>query len=346
MTFFLNYRLNVLPEKNIFFSISLHLEGTPYNQVNNFDRYKQHLKAINQFTGEIIAQNPNARFNFELSNTFIQQDLLFGSTVFGANKNFSKVMKSKGHSILLHADIGGSDETNEQYNQKLQLMLNSFELLLGEKTRGISGICGNNNWIEALTDNDLKFVTGMVEYCKKSILRKNLRAEDLWITNCDTPGATIPPNHHPWDLNVKDCHGIFPELSTKSIRPITLLNSRNWLSNVSLFYPMKKIRLTPLIAFSNMQLPRISCLSNYVIGGDSCEEDYEDLIQFENRLLKALNIIQDYNYKNNYLSFTLSIGHTYSVEFSNDVGRVLSNFIDSNNITWQGVDDSYDLEIR
>lgn len=327
--------------KNIYLNISLHLEGTPYSQVSNYQRYEQHINTINQFIIPIKNKNPDVKFNFELSHQFILQDIMHGETKFGVGNSFSKEKMNEGHTVMIHADIGGQSESNEEYNYKLNRIITDFERLLGEKPKGASGICGTNNWIESLKDHGIKYITSLVEFCKKSIFKKRLAPTDWWIRSCTTPGSTVPEGEIPWDPSIKNCHGIYPSLSNLTIRPFYLIDSRDWVKNVapiSLLNSMKKKR--ELVAFSSMPIGKLTCLSNSATE-PNCVEDQMDLIEFENRLNDTINVINSTNYQHNYLNFVLSVGTQYTPTFSNSIGEVLLNFVNDNNIKWKSADKVY-----
>jgi hypothetical protein len=327
--------------KNIYLNISLHIEGTPYSQITNYQRYENHIESINKFIIPIEANNPSVKFNFELSHQFILQDIMHGETKFGQGNSFAKIMKSKGHAILIHADIGGQSESNSEYENKLQTIINKYELLMGIKPSGASGICGTNNWIETLKNNGIQFVTSMVEYCKKSIFKRNLTFNNWWVKSCISPGSTVPEGEISWDPSVNDCHGIFPNLSEYTIRPFILKDSRNWLKNISIYQKQNILKkFQNLVAFSSMHIGKLTCLSNSATE-PNCVEDQMDIIEFENRLNDSYNIIKDSGYQNNYLNFVLSIGTTYTPSFSTSIGLSLKTFVTENNITWRNAQMNY-----
>ena len=327
--------------KNIYLNISLHLEGTPYSQVSNYQRYERHIQGINQFIIPIKNENPKVKFNFELSHQFILQDIMHGETKFGIGNSFSKIQKAEGHSILIHADIGGQSESNTEYEYKLSRIISDFKTLMGEEPIGASGICGTNDWLGSLKNNGIKYITSLVEFCKKSIFKKKLAPFDWWVKSCVTPGSTVPENEIPWDPSIKNCHGIFPKLGKLTIRPFFMKNSRDWLKNINQVSMLNSInKKREILAFASMPIGKLTCLSNSATEA-TCLEDHMDIIEFENRLNDSLNVINNHNYKNNYLNFVLSVGEQYNPTYSSSIGKVLKDFTSDNNITWKSVEDSY-----
>ncbi len=132
--------------------------------------------------------------------------------------NILKELETAGHAIGLHANGAGYVPTDKNYTtekmitelQKQRAAIDSLDV----KVRHVSNICSAVDWVKAVEATNFEAVTGVVEYCLKSLPA----ASQGTAASCDAPN---------------NCHTPYPKDTTKSISSWFAESGSNWTTPAS-----------------------------------------------------------------------------------------------------------------
>jgi hypothetical protein len=183
-----------------------HLEGWE-TETQNERQFNAHADAARRFAD--IFEKYDAKVTFEARPEFVRASNKWGD-------NVMRELNERGHGVGLHADLGGNarkiGQTQQEFNDELQLMKKGFEENTGIQIRHVSGICSSLDWAEGAIKAGFDFTTGGVAYCVMSLPEKE-RPEEF--KNCDSPLV---------------CHDTFPYEVLDRIHPWRISTAEDWLN--------------------------------------------------------------------------------------------------------------------
>ncbi len=132
--------------------------------------------------------------------------------------NILKELESGGDAIGLHANGAGyvpndKNYTTEKMSTELQKQRAAIASL-GVTVRHVSNICSTVDWVKAVQSANFEAVTGVVEYCLKSLPA----ASQGTAANCDAPN---------------NCHTAYPKETAQSISSWFASSGSNWTTPAS-----------------------------------------------------------------------------------------------------------------
>ncbi len=181
----------------LYMGVSIHLEGWKlgnqklgYNQ-EIYARYREKILAYSD-----LANSYGMPFTWETANLIEPSAAL--------EPNVLLELYQRGDGVGVHADLGGKTPYpggKANFNEDLEDLRLAMEAI-GIPVTHVSGICSTLDWVTAARDAGYQAVTGMVEYCLKSL---PLDQQSDEIRACEGPAlchdpypGDIPALLHPW----------------------------------------------------------------------------------------------------------------------------------------------------
>jgi len=181
-------------------AFTFHLEGPSLVASKEaFDRYVGNIRS----TAELFHRNGAIA-------TWEAAEIAEKSTTHGTNILLE--LETGGDSIALHANGAGyvpndPNYTVEKMTAELQRQRTIIDAL-GVHVRDVSNICSAVDWVKAVMDSHFEAVTGVVDYCLKSL------------SNPPSDAASCP--------SPDKCHGAYPHAIEESITPWYAEAGANW----------------------------------------------------------------------------------------------------------------------
>jgi hypothetical protein len=181
-------------------AFTFHLEGPSLVASREaFDRYVGNIRS----TAELFHRNGAIA-------TWEAAEISEKSTTYGTNILLE--LENGGDSVALHANGVGYVPNDPNYTvEKMTAELRRQRGIidgLGVHVRDVSNICSVVDWVKAVTDSNFEAVTGVVDYCLKSL--PNPPSE---VASCPSPDK---------------CHGAYPHQIEESITPWYAEAGANW----------------------------------------------------------------------------------------------------------------------
>tara|TARA_B110000208_G_scaffold1852_1_gene2432 strand:- start:588 stop:2819 length:2232 start_codon:yes stop_codon:yes gene_type:complete len=177
----------------------LHIEGG--KEIAQPEKLSGHMDRTQAIISTLEAKG--AKLSIELDKDFI-----FGVQAAGATEiNKLKAWIASGHSIAIHADVGGqATDTVTSMKAFILTQIEALKNILGVETiHGISGICSHADWVQVASELDFTYITSIVEYCLKSYDTANF-ATDLAASKAPRTAAEYNACTNP-----SACHDAFPK---------------------------------------------------------------------------------------------------------------------------------------
>lgn len=181
----------------LYLGISVHLEG--WKLGNQELGYNQELYARYR---EMILTYSDLANSYEMPFTWETANLIEPSTALESNVLLE--LYQNGDGVGVHADLGGQtpypggQTAFSKDMEDLRLAMNAIGIPVGHA----SGVCSTLDWVTAAQDAGYEAVTGVVEYCLKSL---PLDQQSEEIRTCEGPAlchdpfpGEIPALLHPW----------------------------------------------------------------------------------------------------------------------------------------------------
>lgn len=223
--------------------VSVHVEGWGKKHYNS-EEFRNHSEIILRIARE--AHQAGGILSFELSSEF--------ATAPGA-KEIAAQLIALGHSIEVHADVGGIGKPSlETFTGQLTEDFSELELL-GVTPLLVSGICSRGPFIEAAAAAGFRIVTGIVEYCLMS-LDKDYQPTDWRQEECATPAQ---------------CHDNPDFELSQRATPWRTSSSSSWIIHDS---------DGDLVVIAGESGTTISCLTELKDNLNSCEYEQSDITAF------------------------------------------------------------------
>ena len=238
--------------------MSTHIEGWN-NDATNAEAFAQHV-ARTEVLRTVLEDNGI------MNNWEIRPDQFLAGVV-NHESDILEQWQNSGHAVEIHADLGGDHDNDERLSTELGEYIAAFNAA-GLNVTSASGMCSEADWVSAASENGLKMVDGIVEYCLKSMPPENLPSEYAWIEDCTTPS---------------DCHtGVFHHDLERSMTPWRPISAENWVmpgGNNSM----------PIILGGGPWNGTLACMAEDAgIKGDDCVRDLEDTLVFDSGLQDML----------------------------------------------------------
>ena len=182
----------------LYLAMSVHLEGWPVEEPPVFAKVIADLAA---------ASEVYSRYGAAI--TWESKELTEVSLVRGDDTLLS--IDAGAHEVAVHADLGFSptgDLTQEAFEADLQVFSDDFRTLFGRAPSSVSGICSELDWVEAALAADFGGVSGVVEYCLKSL---DVVPES--VADCASPNR---------------CHDGYPTDAQAKLHPWRASDSATW----------------------------------------------------------------------------------------------------------------------
>ena len=138
--------------------VSIHVEGFKGDDREQ-QVFQHHAELIRMVARE--AKDAGIPLSLELSPEFATGAVQWAP-------GFAKEMRDMGHGLSLHADVGGSPISDQDYVRKLEDSVKAVEAL-GIKPRYASGICSAGGWVEGMVQAGMEAAVGLVGWCLKSV---------------------------------------------------------------------------------------------------------------------------------------------------------------------------------
>jgi hypothetical protein len=186
-------------------AFTFHLEGPSLVASQDaFDRYVANIRS----TAELFHRNGAIA-------TWEAAEIAEKSTTYGTNILLE--LETGGDAIALHANGAGYVPNDPNYTlEKMSAEIQRQRAIidaLGVHVRDVSNICSTVDWVKAVTDNNFEAVTGVVDYCLKSL--SNPPSE---VAACPSPDK---------------CHGAYPHTIEESITAWYAEAGANWTTPAS-----------------------------------------------------------------------------------------------------------------
>ena len=183
-------------------AIAVHLEGWNLMNPEVFSNYVEKIRSYAQ-----LANSYGAHLSWEARN------LIAPSQNFGDNI-LAELITVNGDTVGLHADIGGPVQNGPPWNdmsfQAKLVELKQDMSALGISSTSLSGQCSDVDWVTGAVNAGFNVVSGIVDYCLKSL---PLEAQSPEIQQCTNPA---------------DCHGVYPKDPTKRMHPWLAKDGNTW----------------------------------------------------------------------------------------------------------------------
>ncbi|MFH1785585.1 MAG: hypothetical protein ABH842_04090 [Candidatus Micrarchaeota archaeon] len=293
--------------------IMIHVEGWN-NEAFEESSFERHAEAVRKMATTLEAYG--LRGTFEVSEEFIDGCKNW-------DDNVLLELKNRGHSIGVHADVGGNLEkenlTQQEFGQTISLMKKKAEQLTGSEIEHVSGICSELDWVTAAIDAGYRFTTGGVAYCVMS-LPENKRPDEF--KYCKAPGV---------------CHDTYPTELEDRLRPWKVSSGLNWLENDEqgklVYFPSEGV----VYALSEEKAGNLP-------EGAMADFDQNDIDVFFEVIDEAIALSNTDNTSMVY--FAWSIGSADRVEnndvlFENWLGKIKREYIDTGKLEWKTINQMY-----
>lgn len=185
--------------------ISVHLEGwnlgnepLGYNQ-QVYEQYARNILAYSDLANEV-----GMPFTWETANLIGPSEAL--------QPNILLELYQRGDGIGVHADLGGKTPYpggELQFTKDLRHLRLQMEAM-GIEVSHVSGVCSNMDWVRASSQAGYQAVTGVVEYCLKSL---PLDQQPQHLRQCESP---------------KLCHDAYPGGIADMLNPWRALDGNSW----------------------------------------------------------------------------------------------------------------------
>ncbi|MDG2027271.1 MAG: hypothetical protein P8J50_09185 [Acidimicrobiales bacterium] len=184
--------------------ISIHVEGWQ-QEATNHDMFEIHRDGLLLLAQEVAAGG--GVLTFELSDVFMD-------AVEQWDDDTLTDLQALGHSIAVHADVGGRGDTSlvgltEALTGKREALA-----ALGIDTTHVSGICSMGPWVEAALAAGFTTTNGGVAYCATSMDPTLVAPADQWVFDCTDPAS---------------CHGAPPLDDDRRYHPFYADSSADWM---------------------------------------------------------------------------------------------------------------------
>ncbi len=321
LTLTLLFGCSVEPEENPYIGsnevlnlgLMIHIEGWS-NEETNEDSFIAHAEAIRNFAD--ILEEYGLTGTFEARPEFVKACEKWGDNVL-------LELYERGHSIGVHADLGGTSDFGENYYDRFVTLLienkNEMEQLTGVDVRHVSGICSELDWVSAAVEAGYEFTTGGVAYCAMSLPEEDQPEEFI---GCEGAGA---------------CHDTFPTELENRMQPWRISSGEDWLepnSNGELVYFASDAVLYSLAEENLDDLPEGAM-------GVFEEDDVDD---FFVRLGEGIGLVEVDEYNTMY--FAWSIGNAARVNDNDELYETLfgglQKYIHSGQVEWKTISQMYD----
>lgn len=280
-------------------AISIHVEGYA-QEAKNFDLFQIHRRDVLQVAE--AAEVNGAVLTFELSAVFVEALTQW-------DDDFIEVVTSMGHSIGVHADIGGSDPPLDVFIAKLTTMKADLEALGGQAIH-VSGICSGSPWVEAAIEAGFTATTGSVEYCLKSLDTDLLEPSKQSAAACQSPSA---------------CHGPAIDDLEQKMTPWLTSSSSTW----TIPDPQGEFLIIAGESGSS-----VSCLAE-AQSGQGCSLDAKDIAVFTATIEQYLAAHDGQGIAA--LTYSWSIGTRVDDQIAEALFEAIALYSDSSEIAWVGV---------
>ena len=291
-------------EDTLYMGMSIHVEG--WKETNNTIKYKNHAAEIDEFAA--IFEEYNMPLTLEL-----RPDEFVVGSINAEDSDFILELAERGHDIQVHADLGPKFSVLKPFIQTLKEykgIINS----VGIEVNGVSGVCAELDWVTAVKKSGFKFVTGVVEYCMKSLEELPEGYED--IADCDNP---VLCHARPMASNL--------DFSMHPLRPIS---ATNWITDGG-------AKDMPVI-FIGGNLGEIKCLSEGEYG--KCDFDIDDVDIIKTRIDEALENLDPARI--NTLNMTISIGKSPDENFIRELLDLIKTYVNEGNVEWIKMSEQYE----
>jgi hypothetical protein len=181
----------------------VHLEGWADGNQAVFNTHKEKILALAD-----IFEKHNAKISFE-SKEFTEGVIKWNDTVL-------EDLQNRGHSIGVHADVGGDSNLDYTYDDMVAELKDKKEKLesTGVSVHEVSGICSQNiDWVGAAAEAGYEFTSGLVAYCAMS-----LPVEER-------------PEEHRFCSGPVECHDPYPTELQNRLSPWQANSAVNWIQN-------------------------------------------------------------------------------------------------------------------
>jgi len=164
------------------FTLMVHLEG--WNDTGDEAAFEKHAQKLRDMAG--LFEQYGAKLTIESKE--------FTAGCIKWEDNVLLEMQERGHSVGVHADLGGQRRTSQrELTQGIAQMKRELESL-GVTVRHVSGICSDKDWVRAALEAGYEATTGMVSYGLWALSEQNRPAG---FVPYDTPMEGHAP--YPWD---------------------------------------------------------------------------------------------------------------------------------------------------
>lgn len=291
-------------ENTLYMSLSIHVEG--WDESTNTVKYTKHASLIDEFAA--IFEEYNMPLTLEM-----RPDEFVAGSINANDTDFILNLAERGHDLQVHADIGPEFSVLNPFVNTLKEYKTITESL-GIKVNGVSGICSSTDWVTAVNRSGFQFITGIVEYCMKSL--SELPEGYEHIDECNNPSlchdrplaSNLDISMHPW-------------------RP---LSPDYWLTPGG-------SKDMPVI-FIGGNLGEIKCISGKESG--KCIFDTSDIDTIKERIDEALvNLDPE---RINTLNMTISIGSAPGEDILRDFLDMIQEYIDKGDVEWLTMIEQYE----
>jgi len=175
--------------------VMIHLEGRDLDTKGKHDKYREEIMTYaNLFDKHAAIPTWEAR---DPLSSCIEYD-----------DPFLAQLASRGHGVGVHADVGAPippDYTQEDFAAELGVLYRALEWQ-GVAPQHVSGICSELDWVDAAAEAGFTFVTGIVDYCLKSLDEEHKRVADCESpVDCHDPyPVALEDRLHPWRASEDD----------------------------------------------------------------------------------------------------------------------------------------------
>jgi len=257
---------------------------------------------------DLFDQN-GAKITFETADTV---DAIIAAD---GRHNFLVELQDRGHSVGVHADIGGrSGWTQSEFEDTLTEMRQK-QLDLGINARHVSGICSYVDWVSAAINTGFEGTTSGVAFCYQSMEPEDIPEE---YRDCDNPAA---------------CHQFVPEELIGRIHPWRAADGSNWIEHD----PDGELVLVPSSGTLNcFEENRINDASN-----TGCGFTPTDIAMFTDEIDLALELVRPDRVNTFYVVW--SLGGQLDIGLLETWLQEVNEYVESGQIAWKTIPEMIDL---
>ncbi len=293
----------------VLIGISVHVEGWE-DEVTNEEMFRLHRDALLTLGTEVAAGG--GVLTYELSDAFM-------AAVAAWDDDVLDQLQALGHSVAIHADIGGRGDTSPAGMTELLTDKKDTLAARGIETQHVSGICSKGPWIESALAAGFTSVSGGVAYCAASMDPDLLDPEDRWVLDCAGPAA---------------CHDAPPIDDDRRFHPFVADSSSDWMvSDAS----------DGLLIISSESGHSLPCLDR------SLAPEADRCIATDRDLEIATDTLEEYvdarePSRTTALVYSWSIGNLPAEGFGTDLVDAFAPVVDAGEAVWVGVDEIIDWD--